>query len=345
MKNGWVDFRLIKQSVTIQMVLDHYGVNGLRKNGDELRGRCPIHKGDGGPTFQVNVSKNVFQCFSCKARGNVLDLVAAIDSCTVREAALKLKDCFGVGKSERPNVRAGNSGSQQVSAGELVESTAGRQAFETISDARLVEEAPKVINPPLGFRLMVNTEHEYGLGRGLTKETLDFFGAGFCRSKGTFAGRFIIPLHNETGEMVGYAGRSVDDSEPKYLFPSSSKGFYKSHLVYNLHRVLSLCVDTVVVVEGFFSVMWLHQAGLPAAVGLLGSELSAEQEGILCRHFERIVLLFDGDAAGQDCIDQCLARLGRQVWVRTITLSGGLQPDGIAVEELRSLVNQCLIFS
>src|ERR1700683_5257419 len=139
MKNGWVDFRLIKQSVTIQMVLDHYGVNGLRKNGDELRGRCPIHKGDSGRTFQVNLSKNVFQCFSCKARGNVLDLVAAIDSCTVREAALKLKDCFGVGESERPNVRTGNSGSQQVSAGELVESAAGRQAIETIVDARLVE--------------------------------------------------------------------------------------------------------------------------------------------------------------------------------------------------------------
>ncbi|MGH9822443.1 MAG: hypothetical protein ACREDR_04230 [Blastocatellia bacterium] len=47
---------------------------------------------------------------------------------------------------------------------------------------------------------------------------------GFCRSKGTFAGRFIIPLQNETGEMVGYAGRSVDNSEPKYLFPPSSKG-------------------------------------------------------------------------------------------------------------------------
>jgi DNA primase len=338
MKNGWVDFRLIKQSVTIQMVLDHYGVNGLRKNGDELRGRCPIHKGDSGRTFQVNVSKNVFQCFSCKARGNVLDLVAAIDSCTVREAALKLKDWFGVGESAGSSAGSPKPSGVPPAAPEVVDCIARGKVMEATGDAGLNNEEPKVINPPLGFRLMVNTEHEYGLGRGLTKETLDFFGAGFCRSKGTFAGRFVIPLHNETGEMVGYAGRSVDDSEPKYLFPSSSKGFYKSHLVYNLHRAVQVGGDTGILVEGFFSVMWLHQVGLSAAVGLLGSELSAEQEGMLCRHFGRLLLLFDGDKAGRAATEHCLQRLGQRMWVKAVSVDDGVQPDHLSAEQINALL-------
>src|SRR4051812_37523217 len=96
--NTWVDFRAVKQAVSMQMVLDHYQVNGLKKAGDELRGRCPIHQGQGTYTFHASTSKNAFQCFagSCKARGNVLDLVAAMEKCGVRDAALKLQEWFHV---------------------------------------------------------------------------------------------------------------------------------------------------------------------------------------------------------------------------------------------------------
>src|ERR1044071_10411853 len=97
-QKDWVDFRAVKQSVSMQALLDRYGINWLRKNNDELRGRCPIHKGDGERSFHVNTSKNAFQCFSCKARGNVLDFVAAMEKCSVRDAALKLKGWFQIGQ-------------------------------------------------------------------------------------------------------------------------------------------------------------------------------------------------------------------------------------------------------
>ena len=76
MAKEWVDFKAVKDAVDIQMVLDHYGVKGLAKSGDELRGACPIHKGSPrSKNFTVNIRKNAFNCFSkdCKARGNVLD--------------------------------------------------------------------------------------------------------------------------------------------------------------------------------------------------------------------------------------------------------------------------------
>ena len=86
MQDNWVDFKAVKSAVDILAVLDHYQINWLRKSKDELRGRCPIHNGQGDSSFHVNLRKNAFNCFSCKARGNVLDFVAAMEKCSVRDA-------------------------------------------------------------------------------------------------------------------------------------------------------------------------------------------------------------------------------------------------------------------
>jgi DNA primase len=104
MEKRWVDFRVIKAAVTMQMILNRYGLV-LKQSGQELRGKCPIHHGSNDKHFTVNVSKNVFQCFfeRCGAHGNLLDFVAAMEQCSVREAAIKLSEWFEIGKSaERP---------------------------------------------------------------------------------------------------------------------------------------------------------------------------------------------------------------------------------------------------
>ena len=93
MKAGWVDFKTIKDRVSVEQVLAHYGINWLRRSGDELRGKCPIHpNAEGERTFHVNLAKNLFHCFSCGAKGSgVLELVAALEKVSIREAALKLE--------------------------------------------------------------------------------------------------------------------------------------------------------------------------------------------------------------------------------------------------------------
>src|SRR5882672_10288138 len=96
MEKNWVDFKAVKSAVSMQKLLDRYQINWLRKSGGELRGRCPIHKGDGQDAFHVNLTKNAFNCFSCHARGNVLDFVAAMEQCSVRDAGLKLKEWFAI---------------------------------------------------------------------------------------------------------------------------------------------------------------------------------------------------------------------------------------------------------
>ncbi len=101
-KKAWVDFNLIKAAVTMEMLIVQYGITGLTRNGDELRGVCPIHQGKSKREFSVNLAKNTFCCFAptCKARGNVLDFVAKMEHCTVRDAALIMDEWFKVTEQE-----------------------------------------------------------------------------------------------------------------------------------------------------------------------------------------------------------------------------------------------------
>jgi DNA primase len=101
-KKAWVDFNLIKTAVTMEMLIVQYGIIGLTRNGDEMRGVCPIHQGKSKREFSVNLTKNTFCCFAptCKARGNVLDFVAKMEHCTIKDAALKLDEWFKVIEQE-----------------------------------------------------------------------------------------------------------------------------------------------------------------------------------------------------------------------------------------------------
>jgi len=148
MVNVWVDFKAIKETVSLQMVLDHYGVGNLRKSGDELRGPCPIHKGSAqSKNFSVNTAKNAFKCFSkdCGVRGNVLDFVAAMEHCRVREAALKLRDLFKIGEREsgtRQEVE-GTNASAPIPRG-IYRDNEGAQ-FEVLTTAKNAEDFEPVV--------------------------------------------------------------------------------------------------------------------------------------------------------------------------------------------------------
>ena len=336
----WVDFKEVKDRVTMQMLLDHYQINWLRKSGEELRGRCPIHEGEGQRTFHVNLSKNAFYCFSCKAKGNVLDFTAAMEDVSVRDAALKLAEWFGLGQAES---RGGDTPEIPPRRQQRSQGATSKKA-ETVEEP---EEAALIINPPLGFELRVDPEHEYGRSRGFSKELLEQFGVGYCLSKGMFSGRFVFPLHDVQGELVGYAGRSIDDSEPKYLFPSGEKSFHKRYLLWNFHREVKDMGPNaeVVVVEGFFDCLRVKEVGYPC-VALLGSQLSREQEELLATHFQHVVLLLDGDEAGRAAADDCLRRLGRRVFIKAHELPEGEQPDTLSREDLVMLLmkgKQCNI--
>ena len=88
--SDWVDFAAVKRSVPLALIFERYHVKLRRSGRDQYRGHCPIHHGEGPEAFHANLSRNIFHCFSCGAGGSGLDFVAAIEGCTLREAALRL---------------------------------------------------------------------------------------------------------------------------------------------------------------------------------------------------------------------------------------------------------------
>ena len=244
--NRWVKFQEIKAAAGIEAVLTHYQWESLRRRGNQVQGRCPIHRGRWPDAFHADLRKSIFHCFSCQAHGSVLDLVAAMERCSIREAALWLEERFGVKRISPGPERGVASGGEQ----------------------KLVREKERIA-APLSFTLRpVDSVHPYLQQRGIDTDTATRFGVGYYAGPGLLHGRVVIPIHDERGRMLAYAGRSLDGAHPKYKMPA---GFHKSGVLFNLCRAAACGEERVVVVEGFFDCMKLHQAGQSGVVALMGA--------------------------------------------------------------------------
>ena len=242
MATNWVDFEALKQNVGIERVLEHYGVRLKQVHRDYLRGLCPLpghSSAHSVESFAVNTRKNIWSCHSDSCRktrngkvgGNILDLVACMESCAIREAALLMQSWLCVGDHR-----------QLVSKGMR-------------ADGRARPEMPK-----LPFSLGLNGWHPYLDQRGISRQTAQSFGVGYYAGRGFLRGRMVFPIHNERGEVVAYAGRRLDGVGPKYRFPADfSKSLTLFHL---LDAVRFAAAGSVILVEGFFDCMKVHQAGL-----------------------------------------------------------------------------------
>ena len=303
----WVSFSEVKKRVKLDRVLRSYGVDWLRPSGaQQYRGRCPIHQGQGTEAFHAHLGRNVFHCFACGAGGNVLDFVVAMEGCSMRDAALRLQgsqDGAGVAWASEPRSK-------------LVTKERG-------------------INPPLGFSLDLDPAHPYLAGRGMDAATASYFGVGYYSGRGLMSGRIAIPIHDEDSRLVAYCGRAVDGGGPRYRFPA---GFQKSQVLFNYHRARAASDDRVVVVEGFFDCMRVHQARFSCVVALMGARLSRAQKDLMANRFSSIVLLLDGDQAGRRATAQIASDLAPACSVTL--LPPDTQPDQMAADQIRQVLTK-----
>jgi DNA primase len=337
-KNKLVDFRAVRAAVSMEDVLGRYGLlDKMKRTGDSLSGCCPVHKGSNPTQFRVSLSKNVWNCFSeCKAGGNVIDFIARMEGVTVYTAAQAAINWFKLPDENVYTERDGSTASSHSVSEQPAGGDSPRLPRDPIQPAAIA--APKSIgegtgsNPPLKFRLdKLDREHPYLTERGLNPETIADFEIGFC-SKGMMADRIAIPIRNAEGAIVAYAGRWAGDppeGTPKYRLPT---GFRKSQELFNLDRARLEPVEVpLVVVEGFFDAMKLHQLGHRRVVALMGSSLSLAQEELIRRHFgvkTRIVIMLDEDDAGRVSRDEIAARLAKSVFVRIHVFDReGQQPE------------------
>lgn len=332
----WVSFKTIKDQVSIEQVLEHYGLlQEAKRKGDELRLHCPFHE-DHQPSLTASIKKNGFHCFGCEAKGNVFAFVRlkeGIDSGNTnnddRQAALLIAEWFGIASSkpEDTQTRTGKGRARRKPAQKKTEEVS-RAVREDVHDAtaQAEEEKPVLVSPPLDWKLEnLDIEHPYLRKRGLRPETIATFGVGFFGRRGVMAGRVVIPIHNEHGELVAYAGRwPADEGWPegddKYKLPP---GFHKSLVLFNLHRAREHASEGLIVVEGFFDCMDLWQRGRKNVVALMGCVMSEAQERLIVETVGprgKVLLALDPDEAGRKGSADAVARLVSQLFVREVVL-------------------------
>jgi DNA primase len=317
------DFRSIKQRIPIDRVLARFGVK-LRPGGPHtLHGPCPLptHTSrQSQESFSVNLSRQVWSCHSAsciaarhgRLGGHVIDLVAIMERCSLRQAGIRLQDWFG--------------GS--------VPTTSGSAPLRPVAVA--VESSAAQPNRPLGFALQgIDTRHRYLTQRGISPATARWFGVGMYLGAGFLAGRCVIPIRDEEGRLVAYAGRAVKGEEPKYRFPV---GFRKSQVLFNLDRAIQTDGPNVIVVEGFFDALKVHQAGHPAVVALMGSSFSQRQSELLLSRFASITLMLDGDQPGRHGAEYIVQLLTPKVSVNRVELPDRVQPDQLSSAEINTLI-------
>jgi len=326
MAQKWVSFEDVKSRVSMHDVLAHYGLmqgtqEKASKHGVELRLKCPFHE-DKTPSLAINAATGKFHCFGCHAKGgDIFDFVVSKEGISAgdrtksrRQAALLLQDWFGVGQKASP----------------APEKSAAAESSAPIEDVTPVQEALEAeegTNPPLKFTFKhLDTRHPYLMQeRGLKEATIDFFGLGHHAGKGIMQGRVVIPIHNEQGELVAYAGRwpadaGWPDGSQKYALPP---GFRKSKVLFNLHRAREHATEGLIVVEGFFTVFEFWQRGRKNVVALMGSSMSTEQERLIVETVGpkgRVLLALDSDEAGRKGSEDAVNRLRSQVFVREMAL-------------------------
>lgn len=342
-KTKWVDFKAIKEKVGMKDILEHYELlAGLteRKN-HELVGYCPIHDEAkySKNSFCVNTKKNAFNCFACGTGGNVLDFVAQMEDVDIRQAGLLIQEWFDL----TPAKKLAKKGKQK-SDSTAVEPESEPEKTAAKSETPRLDQEPVQINPPLTFELKdLDQNHPYLKERDLTKDTIKEFGLGLC-SKGLMKDRIAIPIHNENGELIAYAGRFAGDlpadGEPKYKLPPK---FQKHLVLYNFHRAKEMAKDQgLIVVEGFFDTMRIWQAGFKNVVALMGTSLSDEQEQLLVETLApdgKLTLMLDPDEAGLKATRAIADQLITKLYVKVIDLQeDGLEPDGLSEEQIRELV-------
>jgi DNA primase len=344
-KTAFVDFKAVKAAITMEQVLEHYGILDKFKRGtDSLNGPCPIHKGSNPTQFRVSLSKNIWNCFSeCKHGGNVLDFIAEMEDVSIHAAALKAIEWFNLD----PEAMA-VSDDKGASSETDVPAPASKPVVQRPTAPVTPVAEKSAPNTPLKFRLdKLERQHPYLIEqRGLTAETIVDFGIGFC-SKGMMADRIAIPIHNVKGEVVAYAGRfpgEPAEDTPKYKLPP---GFRKSQELYNLDRAVKQPADQpLVIVEGFFDAMKLHQHGCYKVVALMGSTLSNAQEELIRQHTNsqsHVIVMLDENEAGQAGREDIACRLSKFCFVRVHQFSQpDMEPEHLTADEVQQLMEGSL---
>ena len=343
----------VKERADIVDVVGEHVV--LKKKGREFVGICPFHD-DSKPSMTVSPAKQFYYCFSCGAGGNSIKFLMEFQRQSFSDVVLDLARRYQLPietvdgpQQERLRQQLSRRDKLQralaLAAGwfrsQLLAPT-GADALKYLSESRGLSPATQE-----SFQLGYAPDQWDGLLKhlqqveGLAPELLEAAGLVVPRKGGNgfydrFRHRVMVPIHDRQGRVIGFGGRSLDGSEPKYLNSPETEVFEKGKHLFGLDKASNAIRkdDRAVVVEGYFDVIALHAAGITNAVASLGTALSSQQITQLCRvsDSKRIVLNFDADGAGVRAANRAIGEVEQlamqgQLELRVLHLPSGKDPD------------------
>ncbi|MBF0276454.1 MAG: DNA primase [SAR324 cluster bacterium] len=333
----------VEQAADIVSVVSERGV-ALRKTGSTYKALCPFHS-EKTASFNVNPQRGFFHCFGCGIGGSAIKFVMEYDKLPFVEALEELADRFSIPLEKTTSSSAKEQSEDrlltalehatefyhlfltQQSAGET-----GRQYLQNRSIPLPTWEIFKIGFVPEQWQLLV----ENLTSRGFSNSEL--IQAGLAKSSpksgrpyDTFRNRIIFPIRDIRGRCIAFGGRTIDaDQQPKYLNSPETKYYHKSQILYGFFegREAIKKKRKLILVEGYLDVTRLHQFGFPEAVATCGTSLTADHVRFAQRYVDRVILLLDGDQAGQAAAwRSCPLFLSGRLEASVATLPVGEDPD------------------
>jgi len=313
----------------------------LKKSGKNYMGLCPFHN-DKSPSFSVSSEKQIYKCFSCGEAGNVLTFVMKYKKLTFLEAAKYLADKANI--ILQIEGQENNKISRKKELLYKINVDAARYYFANLQNNKIAKE--------------------YFLKRGIKEETIKRFGLGYSRDNwhgainclkangykddllfeaglisksektgntyDRFRNRVMFPVFDVKGKVIGFGGRVLDDSKPKYLNSPETMIFQKGTNLYGLNFAIKnkLQEDYIIIVEGYMDLIALHQYGITNTVASLGTALTVNQARLLKKYVNKVIISYDADFAGQTATLRGLSILRNAGFdVKVLTVPEGKDPD------------------
>ncbi|NNJ24737.1 DNA primase [Alienimonas chondri] len=346
-----------------QVIGESISLKALR-GGAELAGLCPFHD-DRNPSLKVYPDRQTFRCWSCDTGGDVFSFVMKYDGLDFFSALKHLAQRAGLEMPERTGPRPSKDGPDRGRLLEvlkwadlqchtfLTRSSEAKAAREYLAARGIHADLAKTYGlgyHPDDWSWLVNRakglfDREELLASGVAGVKKD--GSGL-RDHALFPDRVIFPIRDERGRTIAFGGRQLPSDSPrfsqdkgfgaKYINSSESVLFHKSKVLYGLdvarEAIRKPTCDTALVVEGYTDTLALHHASYQNVVATLGTALTKEHVGVLRRFTNRIVLVLDGDRAGQDAAEKALQKLlAESVDLRVLTLPPGTDPADFVSEQ------------
>lgn len=336
----------------VQLIGEHVA---LRPRGREYLGLCPFHD-DTNPSFAVVTHKGnaFYKCHACGAAGDAFRFVMDFHKMAFGDALRHLAERAGITlvprRTPSDESSSGLEKSDLYDANRLAldffrttlnnptlgraarDALAGRQVANEMVEAFMLGAAPAGWDRLLEHVRATRQNPKLFVAAGLLKRRKSDQPGG-AGAYDTFRNRLIFPICDELGRAVAFGGRQLDpDDDPKYLNSPESPVFDKSATLYGLHLAKRAIIDsgTAIVTEGYMDVIACHQVGVTNVVATLGTALTPRHAGILKRFCRRVVLLFDGDEAGQRAADRGVEVFFAQpVDVSICVLPDDLDPDDL----------------